>query len=49
MQENNYNWTNKSQISKVNINKLSKTDSDIQSLDYEGAIIYDKRPYLKIY
>ena len=29
--------------------EFSKTDADNQDLDYEEAIIYDKRPYLKIY
>ena len=33
----------------VNIIKLSKTDSDIQALDYEEAIIFDKRSFLRIY
>ena len=32
-----------------NIVQLSKTDSDIQDLNYEEAIIYDKRSYLKMY
>ena len=34
---------------KNNLNKLSKIDSNIQDLDYEEAIIYDKRSFLKIY
>ena len=29
--------------------KLSKTDSDLQDMDYEEAIIYDKRSYLRMY
>ena len=33
----------------VNIIKLSKTDSDIQALDYEEALIFDKRSFLRIY
>ena len=34
---------------KGNMIKLLKTESDIQDLDYEEAIIYDKRSFLKIY
>ena len=34
---------------KGDVIKLSKTDSDIQDLDYEEAIIYDKRSYLRMY
>ena len=34
---------------KNNLNKLSKIDSNIQDLDYEEAIIYDKRSFLQIY
>ena len=41
--------TNKSQNNNVNIIKLSKTDSDLQDLNYEEAIIYDKRSYLRMY
>ena len=29
--------------------KLSKTDSDLQNMDYEEAIIFDKRTYLRMY
>ena len=29
--------------------KLSKTESDIQGMDYEEAIIYDKRSCLRMY
>ena len=29
--------------------KLSQTDYDLQDMDYEEAIIYDKRSYFKIY
>ena len=28
---------------------LSKTDDDIEEMDYEEAIIYDKRSYIKMY
>ena len=31
------------------ITKLLKTDSDFQNMDYEEAIIYDKRPILRMY
>jgi len=34
---------------KGNFNKLSHTSSDIQDMDYEEAIIYDKRSYLMMY
>ena len=42
---------NKNIFSKIyrNIIKLSKSNSNIQELDYEEAIIYDKRGYLKMY
>ena len=40
---------NKSKIDKINKLKFSKIDSDIQDLDYEDALIYDKRSYLRIY
>jgi len=36
-------------MNKGNITKLEKMISDIHNLDYEEAIIYDKRPYIKIY
>ena len=32
-----------------NIFKLFKTDEDFQDMDYEQAIIYDKRSYLRMY
>ena len=38
----------KSKIKMVNKFKLLKNDSDIQDLDYEDAIIYDKRSYLRM-
>ena len=34
---------------KGDFNKLSHTSSDIQDMDYEEAIIYDKRSYLMMY
>ena len=37
---------NKSKIDKINKLKFSKIDSDIQDLDYEDALIYDKRSIL---
>ena len=40
---------NKPQKNKVNAIKLSKTDSNLQDLDYEEAIIYDKRSCLRMY
>ena len=30
-------------------NNISKTDYELQDMDYEEAIIYDKRSYLKMY
>ena len=39
----------KSKIRKGDIIKLSKTDSDLQNMDYEEAIIFDKRTYLRMY
>ena len=45
----------KSEDKKTNKNKdddiiqLSKTDADLQDMDYEEAIIYDKRTYLRMY
>ena len=39
----------KNKTNKVNTIKLSKTDSDIQNLEYEEAIIYDKRTYLRMF
>ena len=32
-----------------NENNLYYTDEDIQDMDYEEAIIYDKRSYLRMY
>ena len=34
---------------KIEINNLYQTDEDIQDIDYEEAIIYDKRSFLRIY
>ena len=39
----------KYKVNNINIIKFSRTNSDIQELDYEEAIIYDKRSFLKIY
>ena len=39
----------KFKMNKGDIIKLSKTETDIQDLDYEEAIIYDKRSYLRMY
>ena len=39
----------KSKIRKGDIIKLSKKDSDLQNMDYEEAIIFDKRTYLRMY
>ena len=33
----------------LNLIKLSKSDEDLQDMDYEHAIIYDKRSYWRIY
>ena len=49
MQGKNINYNIKSKNNNINIIKLSKTDSDIQDLDYEEAIIYDKRSYFRMY
>ena len=38
----------KSKINKENIIILSKSDSELQDLDYEEAIIYDKRSFLRM-
>ena len=40
---------NKSKIDKINKLKFAKIDSDIQELNYEEAVIYDKRSYFRIY
>ena len=48
-QGKNNNYYIKSKVNNVNIIKLTKTDFDIQNLDYEEAIIYDKRSYLRMY
>ena len=37
------------EINNKNIVPLLKTDSDLQDMDYEEAIIHDKRTYLRIY
>ena len=39
----------KSEINEGNIAKLQQTYYDIQDLDYEKAIIYDKRSYFRMY
>ena len=36
-------------IKKEDIVKLSNSDSDLQDMDYEEAIIYDKRSYFRMY
>ena len=46
MQGKNNNYYIKSKVNNENIIKLTRTDFDIQNLDYEEAIIYDKRSYL---
>ena len=40
---------NKAKIKNEDIAKLSNTDADLQDMDYEEAIIYDKRSYLRMY
>ena len=40
---------NKAKIKKEDIAKLSNTDADLQDMDYEEAVIYDKRSYLRMY
>ena len=49
MQAKNNNYNIKSKINNINIIILSKIDSEIQDLDYEEAIIYDKRSYFRMY
>ena len=36
-------------INKEAIIKLSRTDYDLQDIDYEEAIIFDKRSYLRMF
>ena len=43
------NFYIKYKVNKINIIKLSQTNSDIQDLSYEEAVIYDKRSFLRIY
>ena len=43
------NDMNKSKIIKKEITKLSQTDSELQDMDYEEAIIHDKRSYLRMF
>ena len=40
---------NKSIINNKELVQLSKTDSDLQDMDYEEALIYDKRSFLRMY
>ena len=49
IQGTNNNLYIKSKANNLDIIKLAKTDSDKQDLDYEEAIIYDKRSYLRMY
>ena len=49
MQRKNNIFHIKSKVNNINLIKFSKTDSDLQDLNYEEAIIYDKRSYLKMY
>ena len=44
------NDINKLKIENLNgVNNLSQTDYDLQDMDYEEAIIYDKRSYFRMY
>ena len=43
------NILNKSRIIKKKIEKLFQTDSELQDMDYEEAIIYDKRSCFGMY
>ena len=43
------NYINKYQLNKIELTKILKDDSEIQDMDYEEAILYDKRSYLRIY
>ena len=45
-QEKNYNYN---EDDNINIYKYFETYFDIQDLDYEDAILYDKRSFLRIY
>ena len=47
--KNKKNNINKSQINKVEMKKLLKNDEEIQDMEYEEAILFDKRSYLRIY
>ena len=40
---------NEEKYNKKEINNLYQTDEDIQDMDYEEAIIYDKRNFLRMY
>ena len=40
---------NKSYFNKIVIHKFKKNESEIQDMDYEDAIIYDKRDYFRIF
>ena len=49
IQGKNNNYNIESKVNNLNIIKLSKAEFDIQDLDYEEAIIYDKRSFLRMY
>ena len=40
---------NKNKFMKKEIHLLSKTDEDLQDMEYEKAIIYDKRSFMRMY
>ena len=40
---------NKFQVNKMELTRLLKNDSELQDMEYEVAIIYDKRSYLRMY
>ena len=40
---------NKYQINKIGISRYIKNDDEIQDMNYEEAIIFDKRKYLRIF
>ena len=40
---------NKFQINKIGLLRPLKNDEEIQNMEYEEAILYDKRTYIKMY
>ena len=40
---------NKYQINKIGLTRLLKNDEEMQNMEYEEAILYDKRSYIRMY